>query len=159
MTYQPYITWDHHHHLVLGLFTLSLFSAYTMLFIFVHTFSVFLVFYQLSCFLGSCEALSSISQVASPPKGGQLNKHTPAWMHTEDAHVELMCCSRSLSLTEVLMLSLLMSVLCLHLSGTHYGLSAWLFRNYTYGEWQRCNVSAVVAEPLLTGSDCQQRAS
>lgn len=131
-----------------------------VLLIFVDTFSVFLVFYQFACFLGSCEALSSVGlRSASPPKGGQLNKHTPAWMHVEDAHDELMCCSRSLSLTEVLMLSLLMSVLCLHLSGTHYALSAWLFRNYPYGEWQRCNVSAAVAQPLLTGCDCQQRAS
>lgn len=124
-----------------------------------HMFSAFLVFYQFARFLGSCEALSSVSLRSASPKGGQLNKHTPAWIHVEDAHVELMCCSRSLSSTEVLMLSLLMSVLCLHLSGTHYALSACLFRNYTYGEWQRCNVSAAVAEPLLTGSDCQQRAS
>lgn len=35
--------------------------------------------------------------------------------------------------------------------------TAWLLCNYPNGDWHRCNISAVLDEPLLTGCDCQSK--
>lgn len=89
--------------------------------------------------------------------GRQPKQDIPAWMFIKRTPFNLMCFSLSLSSTEMLILSLSPSVLCFHLFRTHYGLSAWLLCNYPNGDWHRCNISAVLDEPLLTGCDCQSK--
>lgn len=56
--------------------------------------------------------------------------------------------------TEMLILSLLMSLLCSHLFLPHSALSPKLLCNYINGDWHRCNISAVLDERLLTACDC-----